>query len=83
LGAGDKVPADLRLFEVNGLECDESILTGESVPVEKSESAIAVTESPSLGDRINCAFMGTVCTKGKAKGIVVATGIEHFDPHQL
>lgn len=59
---------------MNGFECDESILTGESVPVEKSESTIALTENPSLGDRVNCAFMGTVCTKGKAKGIVTATG---------
>ncbi len=72
LHSGDKVPADLRLFAIKNLQIDESILTGESVPVEKSKEA--VDESVSLGDRFGMAFSGTLTTYGQASGIVVATG---------
>lgn len=72
LEAGDRVPADIRLFEIKGLKVDESILTGESVPVEKSEPAVGM-DIP-LGDRTPMAFSGTLVTYGQAKGAVVATG---------
>ena len=72
LQVGDKVPADLRLFEVNGLECDESALTGESQAVEKTADAQPAGDS-SL-DLRSCAFMGTVVSAGAGRGIVVRTG---------
>jgi potassium/sodium efflux P-type ATPase len=73
VGQGDKIPADLRLFDIVDLECDEAILTGESVPVEKKDVALPDPDTP-LGDRVNCAFAGTATSKGRAKGIVFATG---------
>lgn len=66
------VPADLRLLSVNSLECDESMLTGESLPVEKDPTAVA-SRTP-LAEMTSCAFMGTVVRGGEAEGIVVATG---------
>jgi len=74
LEAGDKVPADLRLFDVNGLQVQEAILTGESVPVEKHTEPVDV--SAPLGDRGCMAFSGTLVTSGLGRGIVVATGAE-------
>ncbi len=72
LQSGDRVPADLRLFEVKELQVDESALTGESLPVEKK---VATLESEVvLGDRSNMAYSSTLITQGIAKGIVVATG---------
>jgi len=56
LAVGDVVPADLRLLRVNGLECDESVLTGESLPAEKQVQAI--TESDSALALPSCAFNG-------------------------
>ena len=70
--AGDKVPADLRLFSAHGFSIQEAILTGESVPVEKNTKAVEL-DIP-LGDRTCMAFSGTLVTSGQAKGIVVATG---------
>ncbi len=72
--AGNYIPADLRLVESMNLKIDEASLTGESVPVEKNADIILQDEIP-LGDRVNSAFMGTVVTYGRAKGIVVATGM--------
>ena len=72
LEVGDKVPADLRLLEVNGLECDESALTGESQAVEKTADAQSAGDSPL--DLRSCAFMGTVVSSGAGRGIVVRTG---------
>jgi magnesium-transporting ATPase (P-type) len=72
LEAGDKVPADLRLFTAHGLSVQEAILTGESVPVEKHIKPVAA-EAP-LGDRSCMVFSGTLVTSGQAKGVVVATG---------
>ena len=72
LEAGDKVPADLRLLSTNGLQIQEAILTGESVPVEKHRHPVA--KEASLGDRVNMAYSGTLVTSGLGRGIVVATG---------
>jgi len=72
LEAGDRVPADLRLTRVAGLKVEEAVLTGESVPVEKSVAAVNA-EAP-LGDRTSMAFSGTLVTAGTARGVVVATG---------
>lgn len=74
LEAGDSVPADIRLTEVVSLKVNESILTGESVPVEKAVEPIAGEEVP-LGDRRNMAFMGTTVASGRGGGLVVETGM--------
>lgn len=72
LASGDRVPADVRLLTVRGLQVDESALTGESVPVEKGTQAIAA-ETP-LAERINMAYAGSFVTFGQGTGLVVATG---------
>ncbi|GAA3757255.1 cation-translocating P-type ATPase [Salinactinospora qingdaonensis] len=72
LQAGDKVPADLRLVGADTLEVDESALTGEAVPVAKSEAAVA--PATLLADRTGMVYSGTVVTRGSGRGIVVATG---------
>lgn len=74
LEAGDKVPADLRLLQAPGLQIQEAVLTGESVPVDKHTRP--VEGSAALGDRTCMAFSGTLVTSGQAKGVVVATGPE-------
>ena len=73
LSSGVKVPADMRLFKTNELKIDEAMLTGESVPVEKTTHAIK-EENLTPGDQKNMAFMGTAAVIGRAKGIVVETG---------
>jgi P-type Mg2+ transporter len=73
LRLGEIVPADLRLLDVVGLECDESVLTGESLPVEKD--TVAVPAGTSLAELSGCALMGTVVHAGSARGIVVSTGV--------
>lgn len=73
--AGDYIPADVRLIEVVNLKVDEAALTGESVPVEK-DADVVLAEDASLGDRINCAYMGTVVTYGRGKGIITDIGME-------
>ncbi len=72
LEAGDKVPADLRVLEARGLSAQEAILTGESVPVEKTVDPVAA-DTP-LGDRRSMLWSGTLVTQGTARGMVVATG---------
>jgi P-type Mg2+ transporter len=74
LRLGDVVPADIRLIEVTGLECDESVLTGESLPVDKITAEVLV--GTPLADLAGCALMGTVVHAGSAVGIVVATGAD-------
>ncbi len=73
LASGDRVPADLRLCEAQALEVDASMLTGESVPVAH-DAALVCEENAPVADRINCAFAGTLVVRGRAKGVVVATG---------
>ena len=72
LEAGDKVPADIRLLSSHSLAIQESMITGESLPVEKGTSK--VEEGAALGDRQCMAFSGTNVTAGQATGVVVATG---------
>ena len=72
LQSGDKVPADLRLFRVKGLQVQQSVLTGESMTVEKVTDA--VTKESVIGDRLCMAYSGTLVTHGQGAGVVVATG---------
>jgi Ca2+-transporting ATPase len=74
LEAGNYVPADLRLVETVNLKIEEASLTGESVPVEKDAVPVFDSEVP-LGDRRNSAFMGTMITYGRGRGIVTGTGM--------
>jgi Ca2+-transporting ATPase len=71
---GNYVPADVRLVEAINLRIEEASLTGESMPVEKTAQIRLEADVP-LGDRINTAFMGTLVTRGRGRGIVVATGM--------
>jgi len=75
LEAGNYVPADLRLVESANLRIDEASLTGESVAVEKQAQAI-LPEDTTLGDRRNCAFMGSTVTYGRGTGVATATGMQ-------
>lgn len=74
LTSGDKVPADARLFEALNLRVDESILTGESLPEEKK--LITYTSHQLIADRENMVFSGTNVLTGRAKAIVVETGLD-------
>ena len=72
--AGDKVPADIRLLRETELRVDESALTGESAPVNKTE--VLLPETTPVADRCNMTYAGTLVTAGSATGIVVGTGSE-------
>lgn len=72
LYSGDKVPADLRLFQSKDLRIEEALLTGESVPADKSIEPVNIEAS--LGDRSCMAFSGTMISFGQGSGVVVATG---------
>ena len=72
LASGDKVPADMRLFDNRDLQIDESALTGESVAVQKERARL--DEDTVLGDRVNMSFAGTLVTYGSGSGVVIATG---------
>ncbi|XP_053570276.1 LOW QUALITY PROTEIN: calcium-transporting ATPase type 2C member 1 [Bombina bombina] len=74
LSVGDRVPADLRLFEAMDLSVDESSLTGETAPCSKSTAPQPSATNGDLTSRSNIAFMGTLVRCGKAKGIVTGTG---------
>ena len=74
LEAGDVVPADMRLFEVNTVKIEESALTGESVPVDK-DLVIPTGDEVGIGDRTNMAFSSTNVTYGRAVGVVTSTGM--------
>jgi magnesium-transporting ATPase (P-type) len=72
LQAGDKVPADCRLLKAKNLQLQEAVLTGESMPVNKSPESIDA--SAQLADRQCMLYSGTLVTFGQASGVVVATG---------
>ena len=72
--SGDKVPADLRLFRVKGLQIQESVLTGESIAVEKIIDPVA--QEAVIGDRRCVAYSGTLVTQGQGTGVVIATGAQ-------
>jgi len=72
LNAGDKVPADLRLFKINNLKINEAILTGESQARKKQTKVLS--DETILAELINMAFMGTIVVEGNARGVVVETG---------
>uniref|UniRef100_A0A5G2QFD1 Calcium-transporting ATPase n=1 Tax=Sus scrofa TaxID=9823 RepID=A0A5G2QFD1_PIG len=74
LSVGDRVPADLRLFEAVDLSVDESSLTGETTPCSKVTAPQPAATNGDLASRSNIAFMGTLVRCGKAKGIVIGTG---------
>jgi len=72
LESGMKVPADIRLMEINQLEIEESLLTGESLPAVKND--IELPENTIAGDQCNMAFAGSTVLKGRGWGVVVETG---------
>ncbi|GAB7353170.1 hypothetical protein MBLNU459_g3700t2 [Dothideomycetes sp. NU459] len=71
---GDTIPADVRLIEAVNFETDEALLTGESLPVRKEADSV-FDEDTGPGDRLNVAFSSSTVTKGRARGIVFATGM--------
>ena len=75
LESGGRVPADMRLFYVKNLRVDESTLTGESMPVEKTGDLIE-GDGVTIGDQRNMAFAGTLITQGQGMGVVVATAAD-------
>jgi Ca2+-transporting ATPase len=74
LEAGNYVPADLRLLEAVNLRIEEASLTGESLPVKKNSASVLDRNVP-LGDRKNAAFMGTLISYGRGRGVVTSTGM--------
>ncbi|SMF22789.1 Ca2+-transporting ATPase [Alteromonadaceae bacterium Bs31] len=75
LNTGDVVGADVRMLNTNQLQIDESALTGESEPVEKSIDTLHAPEL-GIGDRINMCFMSTIVAAGNGTGVVVSTGMD-------
>jgi magnesium-transporting ATPase (P-type) len=74
LESGQRVPADLRLFWAHGLETDESLLTGESMPVTKDAAWTGDEQTPTA-DRLNMAYAASIVVRGRGQGVCVATGV--------
>ncbi|GAB1217823.1 hypothetical protein ATERTT37_007066 [Aspergillus terreus] len=74
LRTGDTVPADLRLVEAVNFETDEALLTGESLPVQKEHDS-TFKEDTGPGDRLNIAYSSSTVTRGRARGVVISTGM--------
>lgn len=75
LESGMKVPADARILESNELLTEEALLTGESMAIEKTSKLLNL-DRPSIGDQINMVFAATTVLKGRAKAVIVSTGIK-------
>ncbi|KAF5696968.1 potassium sodium efflux P-type transporter [Fusarium globosum] len=76
LATGDVVPADLRLVQGINVSTDEALLTGESIAISKKPDAVFTDPDMPMGDRVNLAYSGSSVTRGRATGIVIATGME-------
>ncbi|KAF7128249.1 hypothetical protein CNMCM5793_002791 [Aspergillus hiratsukae] len=76
LTVGDIVPADLRLIDGTNVSMDEALLTGESLPVNKTPQIVLTSRNIPIGDRTNMAYSGCSMTQGRATGIVTATGMK-------
>jgi len=76
LNEGDGVPADIRLLSSTSFQTNDFILTGESMPCEKSHTDVVEKENVGLSEQTNCTFMGTTVAKGEAIGLVIATGMD-------
>jgi P-type Ca2+ transporter type 2C len=74
LEAGNHIPADVRLLEAVNFQVEEAALTGESLPAQKNAAMKLDADIP-LGDRKNTAFMGTMVTYGRGRGVVIGTGM--------
>jgi magnesium-transporting ATPase (P-type) len=74
LESGQKIPADLRWLQVNGLSVDESFLTGESLPVQKNVTTLG--ENAQVSERSNMGYAGSTVVSGRGTGVVVATGFQ-------
>ncbi|KDN68737.1 putative potassium/sodium efflux P-type ATPase [Colletotrichum sublineola] len=74
LKTGDTIPADVRIIEAVNFETNEALLTGESLPIRK-EAAQTFDDETGPGDRLNVAYSSSTVTKGRARGIVFATGM--------
>jgi potassium/sodium efflux P-type ATPase len=72
---GEMIPADLRLIEAINFETDEALLTGESLPVQKDSEA-TFEEDTGPGDRLNIAYSSSTVTRGRGRGIAIATGMD-------
>uniref|UniRef100_A0A8H7TV74 Cation-transporting P-type ATPase N-terminal domain-containing protein n=1 Tax=Bionectria ochroleuca TaxID=29856 RepID=A0A8H7TV74_BIOOC len=75
LKTGDTIPADVRLIEAVNFETNEALLTGESLPVRKEINNSTFSAETGPGDRLNIAYSSSTVTKGRARGIVFATGL--------
>ena len=75
LHVGDIVPADLRLVDGLNLSTDEALLTGESLPISKHPDAVLCEAEVPLGDRVNMLYSASTVTRGRGRGVVVATGM--------
>ncbi|NND85486.1 MAG: cation-translocating P-type ATPase [Acidimicrobiia bacterium] len=76
LDAGDLVAADARILDAPDLRVNEAALTGESIPVSKGTAPVGENEGVQVGDRTNMVFKGTAVAYGRARTVVVATGME-------
>lgn len=75
LEAGDSVPADCRIIESTSLKIEEAALTGESVPVEKTDAVVGRDTELALGDRRNMCYMGSTAVYGRGRAVVCETGM--------
>lgn len=75
LGAGDKVPADARIFQSVNLQVEEAALTGESLPVEKKTDPLGEGNF-GIADRVNMVYSGTAVSYGRGRAVVAATGMD-------